>query len=61
MLCCTNRARQSNIENIEKLIEALGHKTGEQLNYLEYRAIVNYLNVAKEAYEKEMTQRTQRG
>lgn len=57
MLCCTDRARQSNIENIEKLIEALGHKTGEQLGYLEYRALVNYLNVAKEAYKAEMKEK----
>lgn len=56
MLCCTNRARVSNIGEIKKLIDHLGHKTEEQLGYFEYRAIVNYLNVAKEAYEAELTE-----
>lgn len=54
MLCCTNRARRSNIEQIDRLIDALGHKTGKQLGYLEYRALIKYLNIAKEAYEAEM-------
>ena len=54
MLCFTDKARQSNIKKIGELIDMLGHMTGNELNYLDYRAIVNYLNVARDAYIEEM-------
>lgn len=57
MLCMTDRARKSRIKDIENLIDCIGHKTEEQLYYLEYRKLVEYLNVAKEAYIAELIEK----
>lgn len=57
MLCLTDTARKSRIKDIENLIDCIGHKTGEQLSYLEYRKLVDYLNVAKKAYIAELIEK----
>lgn len=54
MLAYNDKARQFNIERIDQLIETLGHVKLKELGYLDYRAIVDYLNVAKKAYREEM-------
>lgn len=54
MLCYTNEARESNIKRIGELIDTLGGMKSSELNYLDYRALVDYLNVARDAYKEEM-------
>lgn len=54
MLAYTQEARQSNINRIDQLIETVGHLRTSELGYLDYRALVDYLNVAKDAYIAEM-------
>lgn len=57
MLCMSDRARKSRIKDIENLINCIGHKTREQLSYTEYRSLVHYLNVAKQAYIAELKEK----
>ena len=47
----TNKARDSHIRNIERLIRVLGETS--DIDYLDYREIVNYLTEYKELIKKE--------
>lgn len=54
MLCFTNKARQRNIDRIDQLIEKLGHTDEEVIGFVDYCALCDYLNIAKDMYIREM-------
>lgn len=43
MLYLTNKARESHIEEITRLIDVLGHITSDKLTYIDYRQLIGYL------------------
>lgn len=43
MLYLTNKARESHIEEITRLIDVLGHITSGELTYIDYRRLIGYL------------------
>lgn len=55
MLAYTNKARESHINNITRLIEVLGQTTSKELSYGDYREIVNYLSAIRDMYNNELT------
>lgn len=54
MLCFTDKARQSNIDRIDQLIEKLGHTEDSVIGFVDYCALCDYLNIAKDMYIREM-------
>lgn len=55
MLAYTNPARVAHINNITRLIDVLGSIKSDELNYTNYKEIVNYLSMIRDMYKKEMT------
>lgn len=58
MLAYTNKARESHIKEITKIIDILGSNSNSELNYTEYRETVQYLSMLRDMYKKEMEEKT---
>lgn len=58
MLAYTNKARESHIKEITKIIDILGSNPNSELNYTEYRETVQYLSMLRDMYKKEMEGKT---
>lgn len=57
----TDKARISAVQEIERLIDVLGHMTAEQLSYGDYRQLVQFLADHKDTINCEMSSETSVG
>lgn len=54
MLYYTNKARKSHVDEITRLINVLGNLKGEDLCYIDYRRLVEYLSDFKDLIKAEI-------
>jgi hypothetical protein len=51
----TNKARNSHIEEITRIIDVLGNIKNDELSYIDYRRTVEYLATLRDMIKAEIT------